>query len=501
LINGCPTAKRLSGMNKLSLIECVVIGFVVLIQFYMALRTALKIRVFKDIFPSQKFFEIRRFYIPLEDLRTLTTSQIISGLDLYAWNDIGGDPPAGAIEICLVSPGKRYSVHLENILYSINTYLLRNKGAITDFNLIKDIVERNIISEEEDISQSVSVPLYLGLMGTILGIIFGLANLFILSNGTGEFGIKSFLLGVSIAMIASFCGLMLTVLNGNFNFNKSKQQVDNAKNSFYTFLQTELLPELNETISSNVQTLHLNLARFNENFSSNLSRLSVLLNQNRDALIAQDNILAALKGVDIMQFADANVRILKQLNTSVNEFEKFNAYISTLNAIAQSTGQLSTQFQLLLSSTNNFVGLANKADARIDEINKLVEFLHGHFSELEARKLVINQAVGNLDEILQKSFDELRRHTEARIDAIKEITIKQEDLMGKALEENRKVLGKLALLENLNDSLSEFKRVFSSADVSAVNQLEEIKTVIKSLAEKANEKSWYQKVWERLKNA
>ena len=35
------------------------------------------------------------------------------------------------------------------VVDTINSYLLRNKGAVSDFNLIKDIVERNCDAVDE----------------------------------------------------------------------------------------------------------------------------------------------------------------------------------------------------------------------------------------------------------------------------------------------------------------------------------------------------------------
>ncbi|MCB0752204.1 MAG: hypothetical protein KDC52_12075, partial [Ignavibacteriae bacterium] len=60
------------------------------------------------------------------------------------------------------NPNDKSNPIFESLLHSINVYLLRNKGATTDFNLIRDITERNIDTEDDDISQTVTVPLYLG---------------------------------------------------------------------------------------------------------------------------------------------------------------------------------------------------------------------------------------------------------------------------------------------------------------------------------------------------
>lgn len=67
------------------------------------------------------------------------------------------------------------------IVSSLNTYLRKNKGATSDYHLMKDIVERNCDAKETEIDTQIPTPLYTGLMGTVLGIIVGVV--FLISSG------------------------------------------------------------------------------------------------------------------------------------------------------------------------------------------------------------------------------------------------------------------------------------------------------------------------------
>ena len=102
----------------------------------------------------------------------------------------------------------------------------------------------------------------------------------IVMSFNADFDIKAFLGGVSIAMFASFWGLFCTVSNSSFNLKNARRSLEKAKNVFYTFLQTELLPVLNQSVSSSIYTLHTNLVKFNDNFTINLNKLSGMLNKN-----------------------------------------------------------------------------------------------------------------------------------------------------------------------------------------------------------------------------
>ena len=449
------------------ILEFVVVGIIVVFQAIQALKTRKKINNLRSIIPKIDFFEIKKYNIPVEYLQVYPPKEILDNLSIYGTQINNDNTTSNQInetdngeeeftnEISLINPNDDSNSIFESLLRSINVYLLRNKGVTTDFNLIKDITERNIDTEDEDISQTVTIPLYLGLMGTMLGIILGLINLLIVSDNE-TFEIQGFLAGVSIAMSTSFIGLLFTVLNSIY-YKNAKKSVEKAKNHFYTFIQTELLPILNQSVSSSVFMLHTNLVKFNEDFTVNINRLSGLLNKNYDAVIAQDNILQNLEKIDITEFAKANVKVLKELKKGTEDLSKFNKYLNILNSTVYSTSKLSYSFESLLSRVNNFEGLAKKLDSRIEESNKLVQFLNDHYGILSERSDLINDSVKKVDDVLIKSLVELQDHTNAKITSIKEITIKEEDLMTKAFADNRSHFSKLSLLTNLNQSINEIK--------------------------------------------
>ena len=136
------------------------------------------------------------------------------------------------IEITLIKSTGNSNVVFEKVLNSVNTYLLRNKGAVSDFNLIKDVVERNTDAIDEEINTLLPIPLYLGLMGTMLGIVIGLFAMPSISDANFEKAIDILIGGVKIAMIASFTGLLLTVLLSGWKYKGAKTKAEGLKNDF-----------------------------------------------------------------------------------------------------------------------------------------------------------------------------------------------------------------------------------------------------------------------------
>ena len=100
--------------------------------------------------------------------------------------------------------------------------------------MIQDIVDRQINTLEDQIRPLISLPLYLGLMTTMIGIILGLFSMPDLASAmTGNFekndsllneGITSLIGGVKIAMIASFIGLGLTTFLSTKIFREAQKR-------------------------------------------------------------------------------------------------------------------------------------------------------------------------------------------------------------------------------------------------------------------------------------
>ncbi len=454
----------------LTIVELVLVLIIIIKQTIEARKTYNKIIVFSDIVPNSEFFKIEKHNIQIEDLQKEEPATI---LKMLSYNSLQSESVESKLEslemgddraneISLINPNDKSNIIFDSLLHSINVYLLRNKGAIADFNLVKDITERNLDAEEEDIIQSITVPIYLGLMGTMLGIIFGLISLFIASNNGSDFEINGFLLGVAIAMFASMYGLACTVYNSNFKFKEARAKVEKSKNDFYTFIQTELLPILNQSVSSSVSKLHTSLMYFNDKFETNIGRFEGVLNKNYETIIAQDRILETLGKIDVNEYANANINVLIELKKSTEDIHKFNQYLNILNSTVDGTTKLSNSFGDLLSRVNHFEDVANKLDFRLEENNKLVQFFNDHYEHLTKRGKELSNAVRDVDDILVKSLDKLQEHTDEKIKAIKTLTDNEKDLMSRAFADNRSHFSNLALLKDLNDSFKEIKSTFSS---------------------------------------
>lgn len=465
-------------MNSFQLLEMTTISVIVAFQLFIFYKTLLNINKFKSIFPNADIFYIEKVYL-LPKFLKLHPKDILANLDNYK-EESEPDPlvedeymdgelirPAyygtdERVEIEIISYNPSHdNIVTKKICHSLNTYLIRNRGIASDFHLIKDIVERNADAVEVEVNQTISLPLYLGLLGTFIGIVLGLFQIsgvsFSGNDDALNLAIETLLNGVLIAMIASFMGLLLTIINTGYSFKGAKTIVEEHKNDFYTFIQIDLLPLLNQNINSTLYSLQNNLHKFNEDFKTNVSGLSSILGKNYDALVAQEKILTSLENIDISSFAKANVKVLQELKLTTENFSKFNKYLTYMNQIVNSTTNFTDKIDEMLERTDSFHNLGNHIIKTFEENKKLTEFLSSHYNSLDQSHQLINNSVMRVNSVLDSSLESLKEFTLDRITELQKITLKELDLMENQYPEKWKKLDNLDLLNELKLLLNEIK--------------------------------------------
>ena len=383
------------------------------------------------------------------------------------------------IEVTLIRSVQSNSV-LDKVLSSVNTYLLRNKGAVSDFNLIKDVVERNTDAIDEEINALLPIPLYLGLMGTMIGIVIGLFSMPSISDDNFESAIDMLIGGVKIAMIASFIGLLLTVILSGYKYKGAKLQAEGLKNDFFTWIQTQLLPVLSQNISSSIYSLQANLLKFNDTFSVNVGSFNGVMSKILQSFDSQVNLMNELKEVDVAQLAKLNVNVLQELRVSTKEFEKFTQFLSQLNVFVANADRLNHTINNQLDRTRAVETIANSMGNNIEVNKELMGVLQMEMREFSTRKQMVTDAVINVDNTLTKSLDNLKTHIDAQITAIKNITIKEEDLLEKLLKEDRGNLNELKKLSTLSTGMSMLEKETRSQN----DKLDTLNKAIDSLVDK-----------------
>lgn len=389
------------------------IGYVIIVAIVVVL-VCFQLRVFynncklidgiQSLFPSSK------------DLSVIQIVPISKDED----NTPGIGDNVGSAKISkIASTGSgKYLGTFQNILDSINNYLCKNRGAVSDFMLIKDIVERNCDSKEEEINTQTPIPLYIGLMGTMIGIIIGIGRIALLGGGFSAFinnpqqAIGELMGGVAIAMIASLMGIILTTIS-SWKSKTSKSKLEADKNEFYSWIQAELLPVLSGNMANTLQLLQQNLTSFNLSFSSNISRMENALKEMSGSFENQLEILNLLDNLDIKRMATANIAILQQFEKSTANFQQFVTYISQTSTYLQAVRQLNDKVGQYMEQTSALTNLSNYFQEENDYF--------------QTRRSEVNQTVVKVDDILKKSFQALQDNAEQGINSLTHFIVEQQN--------------------------------------------------------------------------
>lgn len=405
---------------------------------------------------------------------------------------------------------------------NINDYLGNSQGSVIDYNILKDAVDRNCETIEDEINAQMPVPLYCGLAGTMAGVIVGLFSLLsedsisnlmtsgsksvesatLAMNGAAS-GINDLLAGVALAMVASILGIVLTTVNSVL-FKQFKRQEEEGKNKFLSWVQSILLPELPNDISDSFSMFVDNLNRFNDTFRENTRGLGHTLEQINGAYSTQADIIKTIQQMNVTRMATANVKVLNALSDCTDKLEQFNVY---LNSIQGYTNEIEA-FRQQLSSEANMVYLLMELK---DTLASIKNFFRTELGEIDQRKQAIGKSVDNVDEYVKRALERLKTSSSTSVDELKKAIddhaqglqtfLDQEKLMlqdmsqevrnefdrqisqipnlAKRLEDITKVPSQL---ESLSGSIAESNRKLVTGITQAnQNMTSEIKHALKSL--------------------
>jgi hypothetical protein len=343
-----------------------------------------------------------------------------------------------------------------------NAYLLKNKGT-ADFDILQSIAERRANALDAEVQGNTSAPLYIGLMGTFLGAILGLAGLLAGSGKFDEVGIQGFLRGVTVAMIGSLCGLGLT-LWGNALYKNAHRQAEQRRNDYYTFLQVELLPILHSDMAGSLGSLKAVLDAFNQEFLSKIYEFGPIVRALNENISTQKDFLEQLQKVGYTQMADASIRVFDKVAQSAHHFENFLAYQQELNAMLQNGGEVAGKITALLGRLTGLETGLNQVPALVQQ----------HAGTVQAQLNFFRQNQTELDRLARQSeqFMDTQYHELSAVMRQRMAVLTQEaDQAARVLEDHFQALNKDNVYERIVQYLSPFSEL--PAQQKALNQLQE----------------------------
>lgn len=414
---------------------------------------------------------------------------------------------------------------LDLILDEINTYLKRNKGAV-DFPIIEHKVERRYQSLYEDAISKVSFPTYIGLMGTFLGVALGLLFFNYTGGEITDEKISSLINGVLVSMITSLLGLFLTT-RGNYLADSYRAVIEEKKNTFYEFIQNELLPTFGTNTAEALNKLNRTVNRFEPAFNRVISNFQTTFDRCTDSFgsefrqsvkvissavkemgsnmqLINRNVTLQQNLLDTLQSSEMNSTLI-QFVSAVREIDRLSGYISNLESlvikIQDSTSELTRvqtsyneSLELPQQVTDKLTSILNRFATFEESINKFGEELKntetfGTVQMQLVRDLLYDvqqksELAKSYQELEKEKMDDLYKNQLEEIDALNKryaLAIQSHaDKFSELIEEfNKQITAKNSVfLTKLEDAFDVSK---THSQFEQLNKLPEIESKIASI--------------------
>ena len=323
---------------------------------------------------------------------------------------------------------------LNGLIKEINLYVQKSIGT-ADFNIIQNKTERCVESMYEHATGELSFPTYYGLMGTFTGTFLGLLGfLFGGSDLSDENKVTNLIIGVLVAMLTSFWGLYLTT-KSNHIAAETRKLLDEQKNEFLDFIQLELIPKLQTTITTLQQTMEgfvpkfdvvINnfertftkvIGNFKETFDQCTANFGTEFRQN-SSLISQ-TVSTLKQSIEKITSNVENQRLLLEELRSEQMFDTLQDFVDAAKTFESSTkaindynlilSNLSMVSQHVIDKQNEFANSLQTPKELVDRLTSLLDRISNFEQSINALGDNISQAemLGNHELAL------IKRHLES----------------------------------------------------------------------------------------
>ena len=299
-----------------------------------------------------------------------------------------------------IEPVGKPNSDLNNLIGEINTYLYKTKGT-SDYEFIRNKVERKLNMRYDQSTVHLSFPTHLGLMGTFAGVFMGILMFLLGFDNAGNISdqsIQNLLLGVLVSMSTSLIGLLLTTINTG-KAGSARKKVEDDKNEFYDFIQTDVTKTASASLVSAISNLHDTVDKFEpafstviegfkaafdectrafgQDFKQNVSAVTSaveVMGENMDKIneniVLQQKVLDTFKSGDFVRGMDKYIEASEHFVSITQSLNKFEEARRMMLAAAQEAIMLQNQYNDSLQIPKEVAVRVNQILDRIKDFEK-----------------------------------------------------------------------------------------------------------------------------------
>lgn len=356
-------------------------------QIFFFTQTKGNIQKLKSFFPDVSVLKLKDVLLPSNVLRDAGRLETFLGvIDAENQSDVDEDDEDVQL-VSLISKAQDYdNPEFERVIFKTNSYLCKNHGTAADYELLKNICEHDIEVLDDQIHNTLNAPLYLGLAGTFIGVIVGLWGVNLnefMTGGVETSGLQHLLWGVVAAMVASLCGLGMTVYNTVYSYKESVKDNDIAKEKYFDFLRRELMPVLSNSMASSLSSLKSVLGHFVDRFGKNLDSYAESAQLLNDNLEKQHQVLEDINKLSLTKTATKIAETFVNLKDSADKLEIFKRYQDQLNGtidqVERASGHIGEVIQKFDDFNANLSIVLQNQSATLDLQQQFKEAIETHF--------------------------------------------------------------------------------------------------------------------------
>lgn len=261
-------------------------------------------------------------------------------------------------------------------------------------------------------SVHLAFPTYIGLMGTFGGVFLGIIMFlfgFDDTNSITDASIKNLLIGVLVSMSTSLIGLLLTTIN-NHSFGEARKQIEDDKNEFYDFIQTEVTKTASASLVSAISKLHDTVDKFEPAFSSVIEKFQRTFDNCTRAFgdNFEKNVVAVAGAVEVMgqnmDKINANISLQQKL---LNEFRSrdfirgIDKYVEASDkfvGITQSLKEFEKARRIMLAAAQETIEIQNQYNESLRVPREIAVKLHQIFERITTFEKNLNALGPKLSE-------------------------------------------------------------------------------------------------------
>lgn len=386
------------------IIAVAVVLVVIALQFSSFLETKKRIVELRDLFKDVDNLSLKETSITPDIIRDkFSLLKFLANIPPRMEDEKGFNDDSTNLSLIVFQKGGMPMGRFGIIIHRTNEYLCKNTGTSADLSVLRDISDNQKGALEDEIRNSLNVPLYLGLAGTFVGIITGLIGVNfnqIFGSASDLNGLQHLLYGVVIAMFASLLGLGFTIYNSAISYKNAVSKSNDGTEDYINFLRRELMPLLSNSMASSLNSLKGVLGHFVDKFGRNLDAYADSAELLNDNLEKQHLVLSEINKLSLTKTANKIAETFMQLKDSSDSFNVFHTYQEQLNLTIANVSGVVDKMQTLIDSFNEF---ATGLSVVVNNQNKTTE-LQREFQEAITTHFPTG---GEARDVWRKEFDML----------------------------------------------------------------------------------------------